>query len=92
MASAPPGEKEIADPNAACVLAWLSELYEEHKENLRKGGIPAINAHVELEELRERATVRGLSEKAFQKVFIALLDSERIIYEEPYVRLNYDDK
>ena len=82
--------KEPTNPNSACVLTWLSELYEEHKENLRKGGIPAINAHVELEELRERAIERGLSEKAFQKVFIALLDSKRIIYEEPYVRINHE--
>jgi len=84
------GSKEPTDPNSACVLAWLSELYEEHKENLRKGGIPDINAHVELEELRERAIERGITDNAFQKTFLALLDSKRIIYEEPYARINHE--
>lgn len=79
--------REKAKSTEDTLYSLLLELYEAHSENLRKSNLPIENAHVYLDELRERAAQEGIGGEVFQNTYIALLDSRRIKYEEPYVSL-----
>jgi hypothetical protein len=88
--SAPPPEKEAAGSKSELVFSLLVELYEVFRENLRMNNLSMENAHVSLDDLKEYAKLKGITGEVFRKAYLALLDSKRIIYEEPYVRLNYE--
>ncbi len=80
----PEGEQEPGET----LLSLASELYEVHRENLRKSNLPITNAHVYLDELKESAGQKEIKGELFQKAFLALIDSGSLVYDDPYVRIN----
>ena len=79
--------KETCDPVSETLLSLATELYEAHRENLRKSNLPIENAHVYLDELKEYAAQKGARGEAFQQAYLALIDNGSLAYDDPYVRI-----
>ncbi len=82
--------KETCDLVSETLLSLATELYEAHRENLRKSNLPITNAHVYLDELKEYAAQKGIRGEAFHKGYLALIDSGSLAYEEPYVMISHE--
>ncbi len=82
-----PGQKQGTGKWQTICQGILMELFEEHRQNLKKGKLNPNNAKVLISDVKEKAVLQGLNPKNWNRYFNELSMLDNIKVNHPYFEL-----